>query len=256
MSRVISAVRTLAVVGTVSALTLTGCSGNGDSVSAGPLITEGTLKVCSDPSYPPFESTKDGEFVGFDIDLADLIATDLSAEVEIVSTAFEGIQSGLALDTKQCDVAISGMSINETRAKKFDFSESYFDDSLALLVTKDSGITSLKTLGDAVVGVQQGTTGETFANDEGLKPRQFEDSALAIQALNNGDVQAVINNIATVEVAAKNNTSLVVADTFATEKLGVGVRAGNTELLDSVNATIARIYEDGTHKSLVEKWMQ
>nr|WP_243848711.1 transporter substrate-binding domain-containing protein [Lysinibacter cavernae] len=238
---------------------LTGCSSNGDSgdsADAGPLLKEGVFKICSETAYPPFEFKDDstGEIVGFDIDFANEIAKDLDAKLEIVSSSFESIESGAALDAKNCDAVISGISINDERATKFDFSEPYFDDNLALLVRDDSGITSLDTF-EGVVGVQDATTGQAFATEKGLDPKAFEDGTIAVQALESGSVDGVINNIATLAYFAKDNSSLVIADKFGSEPLGAGVRKGNTELLDSINATLKRMDEDGTREAMLAQWM-
>ncbi len=237
----------------IGSLVLSGCSSTSDT--AGPLLQEGTLQVCSETAYPPFEFTEGQKIVGFDIDLANEIAKDLNAEVKIISTAFEAIESGTALDAKQCDIVISGISINDERATKFDFSEPYFDDSLALLVRSDSGIKSLDDLTGKVVAVQQATTGEKLAQEKGLNPVGLEDGTLAVQQLMNGQADAVINNIATLAFFAKDDPKLIIADKFASEPLGAGVRKGNTELLDSVNKTIKRIESDGTRDKMLAQWM-
>ncbi|WGD36638.1 transporter substrate-binding domain-containing protein [Lysinibacter sp. HNR] len=241
-------------IGTVGVLLLSGCSGT-DNAASGPLLREGVLQVCSETAYPPFEFTQNGEIVGLDMDIAEEIAADLDAKTEVISTAFEAIESGQALEASQCDIVISGISINEERATKFDFSEPYFDDNLALLVTAGSGITGLSDLAGKTVAVQQATTGEKFAQSEGLNPVALEDGTLAVQQLIGGQADAVINNVASLAFFAKDNADLVVVDRFASEPLGAGVRKGNAELLTSVNSTLQRIEEDGTLTEILTKWV-
>ncbi len=246
----------LAASAALGALLLTACTSTADDAAGGMLLTEGVFKVCSDTAYPPFEFIDaSNKPVGFDMDMAQEIADDLGAKLEILSSPFEGIESGEALNTKQCDATISGISINDQRKSKFDFSEQYFDDGLALLVRVDSGIKNIDGVGDARVGVQKATTGQEFAVENGISPVEYNDSTLAVQGLLTKDVDAVINNKAVLVSFSKTNPELKIADEFASEPLGIGVRKGNTELLDSINATIQRMQDSGQFDELTAKWM-
>ncbi|MDX1620361.1 MAG: transporter substrate-binding domain-containing protein [Nitriliruptorales bacterium] len=97
------------------------------------LITDGTLTVCSDIPYAPFEFEEDGEFTGFDIDLMRAIAQKLGLELEVKAIGFDPIQSGTALNSDQCDVAASAMTITEEREENLNFSEPYYDAKQSLL---------------------------------------------------------------------------------------------------------------------------
>ncbi|MGO3886840.1 MAG: transporter substrate-binding domain-containing protein, partial [Mycetocola sp.] len=173
----------------------------------------------------------------------------------LISAPFEGIESGSALDTRQCDAGITGMSINDERAERMTLSNPYYEDGLGLLVAADSDITSVDDLGDSTVGVQQATTGEEYATEQGLNVVQFEESDLALQGLQTGQVDAVINNLAVLGAAAAGDDSLTVVQEFDTEEYGVAVRKGNTDLINKVNATIERINTDGTYDTLVSTWL-
>ena len=123
------------------ALTLTACGGSSTpAASEGgiQLINAGKLTVCSDVPYEPFEFQKDGKTVGFDMDIAAEVAKDLNAELSVVDSSFEAIETGTALT--QCDVSISSISITDTRKAVMDFSTPYLDDDLALVASDDSGI--------------------------------------------------------------------------------------------------------------------
>ena len=137
-----------------------------------------------------------------------------------------------------------------------DFSKPYFNDQIALLTTKDSGISGFDSVGGKTVGVQQATSGEQYAKDKGLKTQQFEDVELMFQALESGGVQAVSGNISTLSKRASENPDLKVVQSVDTnENLGVAVKKGNTELLDSVNKTLDRVTSDGTVDKMKEEWM-
>ena len=128
------------------------------STSAAPLnpvvIKDGTLTVCADMPYEPFESMKGGKPVGFDIDLVGEVAKQLDIKPVILDTDFDAITSGDSLNSGDCDVAISAMTITGERARVLDFSSPYFDASQAMVVTKQSGLKSLEDLSGKKIAVQ------------------------------------------------------------------------------------------------------
>ena len=151
----------------VGALSLTACGGGGTAPAATSttgsvqLINAGKLTVCSDIPYEPFEFQKDGKNVGFDMDIAAELAKDMKAELNVVDSSFEAIETGTALT--QCDVSISSISITDTRKAVMDFSTPYMNDDLTLVATEASGITDINGAKGKKVGVQQATTGAKFA---------------------------------------------------------------------------------------------
>jgi len=238
-----------------AALLLTSCSstagGDGEEIS---LITEGTLTVCTNPPYEPFEFEQDGKVVGLDMDIVNEVAKDLGVEMAIKITLFEGIQSGEDLNSSNCDVVASGITINDVREAKMDFSEPYFDADQGLLVPAGSSLASAEDLAGLTVGVQQATTGADYATEQGLETLEFEDLGLQIEALRSGQVDAVINDIAVLGPFAGDEFE--VGTTFPTgEQYGIGVKTGNTALLAAVNDTLARILSDGTYDDIYVKYI-
>ena len=236
----------------VVALALSSCSSTaGGDAAAGEvaLLTPGTLTVCTNPPYEPFEYEVDGEIVGLDIDIVAEIAADLDAELVTKVTPFEGIQSGQDLKAGNCDLVASGITITDVRAKKMDFSDPYFDADQGLLVAAGSGLDSLEALDGLRVGVQVATTGETWAAEQGLTTVQFEDLGLQVEALKGGQVDAIINDI--VVLGPFVDDALEVGTTFPTgEQYGFGVKTGATALLAAVNATLERVASDGTYDAI------
>ena len=166
--------RTPFAVGSLLALALVaGCAADGaegGSARRGPAyVHPGTLTVCSDMPYEPFESLKDGKPVGFDIDLVDKVADQLGVKPAVKDTDFDAIQSGAALNTGKCDVAISAMTITGERARVVDFSSPYFNASQALVVDKAAEVSSLADLAGKKIAVQGGTTGELYVTDNAPK---------------------------------------------------------------------------------------
>lgn len=140
-----------ATTATAGLLLVAGCSsddgGSGSKTAAGgvELVKAGQLTTCTHLPYPPFQSEIDGKVQGFDVSLIDLVAKNLGVKQEILDTPFENFKTGAFLNSGECDVAAAGMTITEERKKNVDFSDPYFDATQALLVDKDSGITSSPT---------------------------------------------------------------------------------------------------------------
>src|SRR5829696_7824914 len=172
------------------ALVLTGCG----SRSGGEQIT-----VASDIATPPFEFEKNGKPVGFDIDLMREIGKRAGFTPEFQKVIFAGIIPALA-NNALFDAGASSFTITKTREKKVDFSDPYFNADQSLMVQSGSPIKSVDDIGDGIVGVQLGTTGELKAKE--LKQqgkitgevRTFDTITEAFSALENGQIDAVIND--------------------------------------------------------------
>ncbi|MGO1320719.1 MAG: ABC transporter substrate-binding protein [Galactobacter sp.] len=242
----------------VAALTLAACgSGSSDDASKGDggisLKNSGKLTVCSDIPYEPFEFVQDGKNVGFDLDIADKIAEKLDVETNIIDASFDSIESGLF--KTQCDIAISGVSITDARKQNMNFSDPYMDDDLVLVAKDGSGIDSVAAAKGKKVAVQQSTTGEEYAKDNGLTPTGYEDSGLQVQSLKSGQTQAALGNQSILRYATKDDSSLKVVEEIKTgEQLGVAVPTGEDDLLDAVNETLKDLESDGGMDELKKKW--
>jgi polar amino acid transport system substrate-binding protein len=259
--------RSRAVTGAVATATLlvavAGCASNTPTEPAaapsGPqLVTDGQITTCTSLPYEPFQYQEGNEIVGFDVDMIDLVATQLGVTQEIVDTPFEGIESGESMNSGQCDVAAAAMTINDERAARFDFSDPYFDATQALLVNASSGITGADQLAGKKVGVQNATTGSEWAT-ENLPNSElivFDDLGLLTTAAQTGQVEAAINDNVPLRDFAEKNPELAVTAEFDTgEQYGFGVRKGNTELLAVINEAIAKAKADGTYDRIYEMWI-
>ena len=239
------------------ALTLTACGGSSTPAATSEggvqLINAGKLTVCSDVPYEPFEFQKDGKIVGFDMDIAAEVAKDLKAELSVVDSSFEAIETGTALT--QCDVSISSVSITDTRKSVMDFSSPYMDDDLTLVASDASGITDLESAKGKKVGVQQATTGAKFAAEKGLDAQQFEDTGLLVQALQAGTIDAALGNQSVLAYAVKDDPKFKRVENFTTgEQLGISIKKGNTAMATQVNSTLKRLADDGTLKKFETTW--
>ena len=251
--------RTLVVAVLALALLAAACSDDDavDAESLG-LINDGTLTVCTDSPYPPMEYEEDGEFTGFDIELMRAIADDMGLETSVVNIGFDPITSGLAMDSGECDIAAASITITEEREANIDFSEGYFSGDQSLLTTEGSGIASIADLSGKNLGVQTGTTGEQYAaeNATGANPVSFENPGDLITALNAGELDAVLQDIVTNGDAALNNSNLVLVEIYTTDEFyGFAVKEEGAEnLLAAVNASLAKLRDDGTYDDIYEEF--
>lgn len=238
----------------------TTASSGGDSSSASTdtadlgLIEDGTLIVGSDIPYPPFEQGDPPDYTGFDIDLINAVADDLGLETQIEDAPFDLILTG---GGGQFDLSISATTITPARENRVDFSDPYFVSSQGLLVQEGSDIASIDDLGGAIVGAEDGTTGETYATDnsDASEVRGFPSVDDAFNALSVGQVEAVIADGPTVEDAAENKEGLVVVENFPTdEEYGIVLPDGNDALVEAVNGALQAIKDDGRLDEIYEEY--
>ncbi|KAD4060230.1 transporter substrate-binding domain-containing protein [Arthrobacter yangruifuii] len=249
---------TIAALLAISALSLTACGGGSDTEESGlAMVNEGTLTVCSNVPFKPFEYEVDGEFTGFDIELTREIAKGMGLEHEVQNVGFDGLQSGTVLAARQCDLIAAAMSITDERAEKLAFSDPYYDSPQTLLVPADSSIASLDDLAGKKVGVQQGTTGESYTRDNAADAEimSFQTDAELFQALQAGNIDAVIQDEA-VNIDHTEDGKFKISGTFATgESYGFAMKKeGSEELVTAVNEQLAALRENGKYQELHDQF--
>lgn len=247
--------------GAASTGTTTASQADIDAAKAA-LITPGSLTTCTHLPYAPFQSNDDeGNTVGFDVDMIDLVAQQLGVKQAIVDTPFEGIKSGQDLSSGKCDIAAAGMTITPERQQVILFSEPYFDATQALLVRSDESVTSLADLKGKKLGAQASTTGLDYANAQaaanGYEIVEYQDLASEQQALVTNQIDGAINDLPvwTEFVKEQPDKTKIVAQFDTGEQYGFGMKLGNTALKNVVDATINQARADGTYDQLYTKWI-
>lgn len=181
-------------------------------------------------------------------------------KLKIEDIEFGSIVAGV--QTGKYDMGVAGMTITEDRLKNVNFSESYATGIQVVIVKSGSSIKSLDDLTAAgsnlKIGVQQDTTGDIFSTDDFGESCvvRFNKGADAVQALVTGKVDCVIidNEPAKAFVAA--NEGLVILDTeYAVEDYAICVAKENTELLNDINAAIAKLKENGKLQEIIDKYI-
>jgi polar amino acid transport system substrate-binding protein len=229
------------------------------SIEGVTLINEGQLTVCSDMPYEPFEFQNDaGETEGFDYDVVSAMGDKMGLEVEFVTTPFDGIIP--ALVAGNCDMIASAMTITDERAEQVDFTEPYFDADQSLLVTAENEETfaTLDDLAGKRIGVQSGTTGATYAEENGPEDAEiveFQTGDEMFPALASGDIDAALQDLPVNGYRATQSEDFVVTETFATgEQYGFAVTKESTALLTALNEALAAAKEDGSYDDAYTTW--
>jgi len=243
---------------------LSACGGGGSDESSDAGEETAVLKVVTEATFAPFESTEDGDdtIVGFDPDMMAAIAEDQGLEIEWVNMEFDSLIP--ALQSDQGDIICAGMNkLAGDRAEKVDFGDTYFESDLMLLVTADSDLTGIDAVtSDMKLASQIGTTGGDMVQEmakegkiaEGIVLNQWTDCYMQLQ---NGDVQGVIVDKPVGEAYLKAHSDIAkfAGDKFGDhEEFAFAVKKGNTELLDKLNTGLANLKESGKYDELVDKW--
>lgn len=234
-------------------------SGSG-SAPAVKLIKDGTLLVCTHSGFKPFEYPEGGKIVGYDIDIADLIAKKVNAKTEVVDIDFAQITSGAAFAAKKCDMAAAGMTINDKRKAALGVSDPYFTSKQALLVKKDSPIKDLAGMKGKMLGVQTDTTGKEYAEKNvsvnGYQMKIFEDAASLSNAVKAGTVDGSLNDSGVMLNFAKDNAdTAVVAQIDTQEQYGLATGKDNTAMLQLMNQVLKDSKADGSLGKIDQKWL-
>ena len=259
----------------VAALALTACGGSASSVAssvassassaaastsaaAGELTTveTGKLTMATNAAFPPYEMTTDaGEFEGIDIETAQAIADKLGLELQIDDMDFDAAL--LSVQQGKADIVMAGVTVTDERKAVMDFSDSYATGIQSIIVPEGSDIASPDDLAGKKIGTQRGTTGYIYCSDDFGDENvvAYDDGLTAVQALNNGQVDAVVIDNAPAQEFVAANPGLKILDTsYAEEDYAIGMAKGSS-LEDAVNAVLEELKADGTLQSIVDKYI-
>ena len=260
----------------VAALALTACGGSSastassvassaasseaasTSAAAGELTTveAGKLTMATNATFPPYEMTTDaGEFEGIDIETAQAIADKLGLELQIDDMDFDAAL--LSVQQGKADIVMAGVTVTDERKAVMDFSDSYATGIQSIIVPEGSDITSPDDLAGKKIGTQRGTTGYIYCSDDFGDENvvAYDDGLTAVQALNNGQVDAVVIDNAPAQEFIAANPGLKILDTsYAEEDYAIGMAKGSS-LEDAVNSVLEELKADGTLQAIVDKYI-
>lgn len=219
---------------------------------------EGKFVVGLDDAFAPFGFRNDkNELVGFDIDLGEALAKRLGIKIEWQPAEWSGVV--MSLKTKKFDAIWSGMSITEERKAEVNFTTPYIGSAQAIVVLADNtDIKGKDDLTGKIVGTQLGSTGEVACKKlEGLKDlKTYDVYTEALNDLKTGRLNAVVTDDITARYYFQQQPDAfeILDDILSYEPMGIAIRKEDTELLEVINKEIQSMIEDGTYKTISEKW--
>ena len=235
------------------ALTLTACG----SKSEGKTFTVGF-----DAEFPPYGYMDDnGEYVGFDLDLAEEVCKRNGWE--LVKRPIDWNSKDMELTSGNIDCIWNGFTMNG-REDDYTWSDPYIDNSQVFVVAKDSGIATMADLAGKAVGVQADSSALSALSEEDnsdLKNSfasltEYADYNTAFMDLEAGALDAVAMDIgvANYQIASRGDGYVILDEKLSTEQYAVGFKLGNEELRDTVNKTLLEMVDDGTFMKIADEW--
>lgn len=219
-----------------------------------------TLRVVTDPSFVPFEmmDQETGEMIGFDMEIIREVAERAGFEIDLNTMDFNGIIP--ALQTGNVDIAIAGITITDEREEIVDFSNPYYDSGLRILVSQNNdGVDEMPDLEGMKIGTKIGSTSYDFLmksldDNDGVTP--YPGSSDMYMALMSGAVDAVFYDAPNVGYFASTKGKgrvKTVGPLYEGQQYGIALKNGS-QWVGPVNEALADMKEDGTYKTIYEKW--
>lgn len=234
----------------------------------------GTLRVATDPQYPPQSSLNDetGEWEGFDIDVATEIADRLGVEVEFVTPAWETIIAGNWGD--QFDVSVGSMTVTPERDEVLHFATPYYYTPAAVAVREEDAATMTDVATDfdgATIGLCGGCTYEFYLDKTLEIPgeeiefviddadiRTYNTDVPAIKDLEVGRLDAAISSLTTLQGAQEEGSAIEIVGNVFYEPLSVAVDRNTsldpTRFVEELDRIVQEMHADGTLSALSEEW--
>lgn len=221
---------------------------------------DGTFKVGFDQDFPPMGFVgDDGEYTGFDLELAAEVASRL--KLEFVPQPIAWDSKNMELDSGTIDCIWNGFTMNG-REDEYTWTDAYLDNKQVFVVKSDSGITSAADLAGKVVDVQADSSAEAALKedpeltDSFAKLQTVPEYNTAFMDLESGAVDAIAMDsvVADYQIQNRDVEFTVLDDVLATEQYGIAFKKGNTELRDQVQKALEEMAADGTTAEISTKW--
>jgi polar amino acid transport system substrate-binding protein len=286
MRKFITAFAVLSMAGVI----LTGCGSKGNevpestesSVATSEDVTEETTKVAEgtdadeekntdgktftlgfDANFPPYGYVdEEGNYVGFDLDLAAEVCNRLGWE--LVLQPIDWDSKDMELESGAIDCIWSGFTMSDDRLDKYAWSKPYVDNSQVFVVAKDSDIKTPADLAGKVVAVQADSSAlEALESDDhaDLKASfaelmQVPEYNTGFMNLESGAVDAIAMDIgvANYQISTRNDNFVILEEPLVSEQYGIGFKLGNEEMRDQVQSTLDEMAADGTIMTIADEW--
>ncbi len=223
---------------------------------------DGAFTVGFDQDFPPFGYVgDDGEFTGFDIEMATECGKRMGKEVKLQPIDWDA--KDMELESGTIDCIWNGFTMNG-REDQYTWSDSYMDNTQVVITKKDSGIQTLADLAGKVVEVQKESSAQSALEDEDHTELltsfgdflQVAEYNTAFMDLESGAVDAIAIDIgvANFQLEGKEDEYVILEEVISSEQYAVGFLKGNEELRDEVQSTLMEMVEDGTFAEISEKY--
>ena len=267
MNHMSARVRTAAsIVFAAVLIVLAGCTSDGgaggDSASGGKstldkVVDKGTLRVAVLPDFPPYSvQNAEGDFEGYEVDVAKALAKAMDVKLELVST--DGASRLPLLKAKRADVNISSWTATDERAKAVGFTIPYIAAGASVLYRSDTDIKDYDDLKGKSVSVARGSTNDTIMTEDfpDTKIVRFESIADAVAALKSGKVDAAVEGQATVKQEAEKDGDLEAIDQppLKPSLISMGALPDDQKWINFLNNFIRNLNASGTNEALYKKW--
>jgi arginine/ornithine transport system substrate-binding protein len=218
------------------------------------------LRIAFDIPYEPFEyRNDDGELTGFEVELADAMCEEMNANCEFVIQAWDGMIPGLM--ARKFDLIMSSMSITPERAERVNFSEPYYITPGGWFAPEsfDTDVTDMDAMADKTVGVQRGTTMDSYVTENmggTVKIKRYttaEDMVLDLEG-QRLDVVFVDYPVGEQTIMNRDGFKEVGEPVKLGEGVGVAMRKRDRELATEVNAALKTLKEDGTYDAIMDRY--
>ncbi len=223
-------------------------------------IEEGILKVGAEMNYGPMEyKDENGEYCGVDMELIQAVAEELGLQTQVVEMPWDSIFTGL--EKGEYDVIASSLSKTREREEKYALTESYMDNSICLVVPKDSDIAAVKDLDGKLVGVHLCSTSDLYVQQQiesgiDIKLKQYETVVYAFEELKKGNLQAVISDevVAAYCLKGVESSFKTVWKSTESEPFCMCVLKENEELREELDRSLDAVKQKGIVDALKEKY--
>ncbi|HWR24283.1 MAG TPA: transporter substrate-binding domain-containing protein [Feifaniaceae bacterium] len=215
----------------------------------------GKLVILTSSGFAPFEYLgASNEVVGVDMDIAKAVADELGVALEVVDMDFDGIVP--AVQSGKGDLGAAGITANDERRQSVDFSINYVDAAQVIIVPEGSDIKSAADLAGKNVGVQMGTTGDTYVTDEvgAGQVLRYKTGPDAGVELANGKIDAVvIDELPAKQIAEANKGLVVLEEPLTEEQYAIALKKDSPDLKSVVDKVVQKLLDDGTVAKLIEE---
>ncbi|MBQ7402558.1 MAG: ABC transporter permease subunit [Lentisphaeria bacterium] len=208
------------------------------------------LVMVTNATFPPYEYVSGGAIDGIDPEIVRQIANRLGYELEIQDMAFDSVIA--AVQSGKAHIAASGITVTEDRKKQVAFTDPYVIAAQVIIVPKNSPIKGIADLKGKRIGVQHGTTGDSFVTDKIQEPERYKEGPVAVAALVSGKLDVVVIDGEPAQAYIAQNPSLMILpEPLTTEEYAFAIAKHNQNLLREFNEELKKMKESGELESII-----